>query len=375
MTTFDIPKTPWELIARQRSSVRRLWNGEYDLSDPVLCIGWPYEFDSAIGKMKDFGCFTEASRRVNDPEFDVFCQLEGVRHQIECLEASAEVGHVLGNVPAFDMIHFGTGPLATAFGSRMILREGDQPAFEPAVHTPDEVMRLKKPDLFRDGICPQILERIQFYNKATRGEVILTPCDTAGPWSIATSIWHYEDILEAIHTAPEAVHHLLNLVTESIVEWLDIQETYIGRWGRTHTSFSYPFFPRGIGIGDDCLVTVSPAMWEEFFLPYNNRLSREFGRMITYHCCLGYDKYFESIAKTEGFIGFDAQPSHNDFEKIAATLERHHLIWLRQNGPEDMAFIRRLAGKAGMLFAVNGSDRADAVHKTRDFLAALREFG
>jgi len=28
-----------------------------------------------------------------------------------------------------------------------------------------------------------------------------------------------------------------------------------------------------------------------------------------------------------------------------------------------------------MLFAVNGSDRADAVHQTRDFLAALRVIG
>lgn len=375
MAAFGIPKTPWELVARQRSIVRRLWNREYDLANPVICIGWPYEFDSAIGKIKDFGCFTEAVRRVNDPEFDVFCQLASVRHQIECLEASAEVGHVLANVPALDLIHFGTGPLATAFGSQMILREGHQPAFEPAVHTPEEVKRLTKPDLFRDGICPQILERIQYYNQATRGEVILTPCDTAGPWSVATSIWHYEDMLEAIHTAPEAVHYLLNLVTECIIEWYDIQEAYIGRWGRTHSSFSFPFFPRGIGIGDDCLVTVSPTMWEEFFMPYNNRLSREYGRMITYHCCMRHDGHFESIAKTDGFIGFDAQPSHNDFVRIAATLERHHAIWMRQCGPGDMDFVRRLAGKAGMLFAVNGSDRADAVRQTRDFLAALREIG
>lgn len=139
MTGFDIPQTPWELIARQRNIVRRLWNREYDLANPVISIGWPYEFDSAIGTIKDFGFFTEPFRRVEDPEFDVFCQLESVRHQIECLEASTEVGHVLANVPAFDLIHFGTGPLATAFGSRMILREDLQPAFEPAVHSPEAI--------------------------------------------------------------------------------------------------------------------------------------------------------------------------------------------------------------------------------------------
>jgi len=368
---FDIPKTPWELVARQRNIVRKLWNRDYDLTNPVISINWPYEFDSSIGKIKDFGYFSEAVRRVNDPEFDVFCQIESVRHQIECLEASVEVGHVLANVPAFDLIHFGTAPLATAFGSQMMLREGLQPAFEAAVHTPEEVMRLKKPDLFRAGICPQILDRIQYYNQATRGEVILSPCDTAGPWSIATSIWHYEDMLEAIYTAPEAVHYLLDLVTESIIEWYNIQETYIGRWGRTHTSFSTPFFQRGIFIGDDCMVTVSPAIWEEFFMPYNNRLSREYGRMIMYHCCMRYDGHFDAIAKTDGFIGCDAQPSHNDFEKIAATLEKNRAIWTRQCGPEDMDFIRRLAGKTGMLFAVNGRDRADAIRQTMAFLADL----
>ncbi|MFH1006558.1 MAG: uroporphyrinogen decarboxylase family protein [Candidatus Latescibacterota bacterium] len=375
MTPFDIPKTPWELVARQRDIVRRLFNREYDLSNPVMEIGWPYQFDSAIGTIHDFDYFTEASRRVNDPEFDVLCQLEAVRHQIECLKASAEVGHVLANVPAFDMIHFGTGPLATAFGSKMILREGAQPAFEPAVHTPEEAMRLKKPDLFRDGICPKILERIRYYNRATRGEVLLTPCDTAGPWSVATSIWHYEDMLEAIHTAPEAVHYLLDLVTESMIEWINIQETFMGRWGRNHGAFSFPCLPRGIAIGDDCLVAVSPAIWEAFFMPYNNRLSREYGGLITYHCCMRYEGHFESIAKTDGFIAFDAKTSHNDFEKIAATLERHRAIWTCPCEPGDMDYIRRLAGKAGMLFSVKGRDRADAICQTRDFLAALREIG
>ena len=38
---FDIPGTPWELGARQRLVVRRLWNREYDLASPVISINWP----------------------------------------------------------------------------------------------------------------------------------------------------------------------------------------------------------------------------------------------------------------------------------------------------------------------------------------------
>jgi len=45
--------------------------------------------------------------------------------------------------------------------------------------------------------------------RATQGNVILTPCDAAGPWSVATSICHYEDLLAAIRTHPAAVHAFL----------------------------------------------------------------------------------------------------------------------------------------------------------------------
>lgn len=359
---FDIPEVPYDLIAKQRNIKRRLWNGEYDLKNPVIRIGWPYK--GATNQ--------DPVRRVHDPESDVLTNLENVRYQIECLKASAEVGYVLDNCPAFNMIHFGTGPLATAFGAEMILREGLQPAFEPVVHTHEEAMRLKKPDLFKDGLCPQILERIQYYNEATQGKIILTPCDAAGPWSIATSIWHYEDILEAIYTAPQAVHSLLDMVTECLIEWWNIQEAYIGRWGRAHSSYSV-FSPRGVMIGDDCLVTVSPQIWEEFFMPYNNRLSREYGNFITYHCCMRYDTHFESIIKTDGFAGFDATPEYNDFEKIASALEKVHGIWTRSCGPADKNFIRRLRGKVGMQFLVNGKDREDAIQQTRDFLAFLAD--
>ena len=384
-TEFDVPETPWDLIAEQRNVLCKLWNREdFDLRYPVIRIGWKWKLPQALGdgiSAQEFGdqntdwALREltAARRLRDPELDVRYQLEVVRHEIDCLEAGAEVGVPLANTPAFDLIHFGTGPLATAFGAQMVVRDNTQPFFEPAVRTPEEVMRLKKPDLLHDGICPQILDRIKYYNQVTQGKVILTPCDTAGPWSIATQIWHYEDMLEAIQTAPEAVHYLLSLVTECIIEWYNIQESYIGRWGRTHSSFSWPWYPRGIGIGDDCMVAVSPATWEKFFLPYNNRLSREYGNMILYHCCMRYDTHFSSLLKTDGFAGFDATPEYNDFSKIQSTLAGCGGIWTLPRGPKDLEQIARLKGKVGILLAVDCESREGAIKEAKDFLAAIRQ--
>ena len=58
----------------------------------------------------------------------------------------------------------------------------------------------------------------------------VTFCDTASPWSVGTQLWHYEDMLEATYSAPEAVHYFLDLLTECIIEWHDIEKARIGRW-------------------------------------------------------------------------------------------------------------------------------------------------
>ena len=54
------------------------------------------------------------------------------------------------------------------------------------------------------------------------------------------------------------------------------------RWTLSNTGLTDRWMHRGTYIGDDCMVTVSPKIWEEFFLPYNNRLSRENGHMVSY---------------------------------------------------------------------------------------------
>ena len=118
-------------------------------------------------------------------------------------------------------------------------------------------------------------------------------------------------------------------------------------------------------------MTVSPAIWEEFFLPYNNRLSREYGNLIIYHCCMRYDTHFESLIKTEGFKGLDAGVDHNDFEKIEAALVKTGGVWTRMLGPNDMDLINRLRGKVGLLFHVSGDDREDAICQARKFLDDL----
>jgi hypothetical protein len=373
---YDVPNIPYELVAESKRKARKVWNREdLDLKDPCLGLCWDRPPEQNIPGVT-------GADRIRDPELDVRCQLEDIRRTIEHMEAGPAAGIPSVSHPGFNLIHYGTGPLATAFGAKWIVREDDQPFFEPAIHTPQEARAMRKPNLHKDGILPLVLDRIAYYNEATQGKVPLTPCDTAGPWSIATQIWHYEDILEAIQTDPDAVHSFLDLVTDCIIEWYTIQETKIWNWSGSHSSGSWPWCPRGAGIGDDCMVCVSPAMWEEFFLPYNDRLAREYGG-ICYHCCMCHENHLMTLTKSNHFMGFDADPKFNNFEKIEAALVAGKGVWSRVLGmpfhdisadqalEDTIGYIRRLKGKVGLFFCVPGKNKQDAIDKAKRLLNSI----
>lgn len=378
---LEIPEIPWELVSEARLRTRSVWErSDLDLRQPALFIGWdrPDEQHEGASSMAWF-CQSRVSRMIEDPEADLAAQLPGINRWIEQLQAGEDVGIPVSNAYGLHLLHFGTGPLATAFGAKIIVRDDEQPFFEPAVHTPEEVFRLTKPDLRRDGICPVILDRIDYFNEATGGRIPMNVCDTAGPMSIATQIWHYEDMLEAVHTAPEAVHYLLDLVTECLIEWNDIQTSRMECWSESNTTVPSTWTPDAYYLGDDCMVSVSPRVWEEFFLPYNNRISRAYGGVI-YHCCMNHDFQFESMAKTEGFVGMDADPAWNDFDKIVGTLDGRG-VWARSIGdvptdsdselPLDIDKIRRLKGRIGVFLGVSGKHRQDAVDRAKRLLDSI----
>ena len=84
-----------------------------------------------------------------------------------------------------------------------------------------------------------------------------------------------------------------------------------------------------------------------------------------------YQRYFPSIVKTEEFMGFDATPQYNEFDRIEEALCRHHGVWTYECGPDDVEYVRRLKGRVPMYFHVRGDTREQAIASTKELLASL----
>lgn len=124
------------------------------------------------------------------------------------------------------------------------------------------------------------------------GQRIRCP-DVQSPLGVAELMWD-ESFYTALYDSPEAVHHLLDLITR-------YQIGYICAFNRLLGPKLNPCgFPGlwvdgpGTMVADDTLSLLSPEMHAEFSVPYINRIADACGP-VYYHSCSWSEKYFANI--------------------------------------------------------------------------------
>ena len=146
--------------------------------------------------------------------------------------------------------------------------------------------------------------------------------DTQGPLDIVEMVWGSE-VFTALFDEPETVHRLLNLVVDLYIavmhKWIAISPlSFHGmgiQWGLLYRS--------GIMLRDDSAMNLSPAMFEEFMLPYDCRLLKTFGGGAM-HSCGRVEHFIPFLHQMPGLHAFNmSQPHLNDMEKVwQATVDR-----------------------------------------------------
>jgi uroporphyrinogen-III decarboxylase len=151
-------------------------------------------------------------------------------------------------------------------------------------------------------------------------------------------IWG-SDIFVDLFDEPELVCDLLNSITEAYLDFMRAWREAAG-WEEPLPGYSvhWGFLQKGqIMIRDDSAMNLSPEMFAEFIMPYDNRLLNELGGGMI-HSCGRVDHWTKFLKDMPGLYGFNmSQPEYNDMEVVYRdTVDRMiPLVTLPENVARD----------------------------------------
>jgi hypothetical protein len=224
------------------------------------------------------------------PQESLSCQLDAITQQMDSGS----------DYMPFLEPWFGVGVYATAFGAKYTWIDGEAPQTHYIVHDENEAERLPVPDIDRSPEMKLVLDAIDYFVAETRGIIPVCCTDTQSPIDTATLIWETSSFFTAMFTAPEAVHRLLQKVTDVTIAFSRKQIARLGTtWARPGHIMLSARGVDGFSISDDNIVMLSPDQYEALAMPYNEQISSAFGGLAV-HSCGNYERQLPALLKTKG---------------------------------------------------------------------------
>ncbi len=223
------------------------------------------------------------------------------------------LSHETDYVPYLDPFE-GVTVLSEAFGCKVEVPENGDPWIrEPLIRdNPEDVYRLQKPKLDNE-VYHRIIGTLKYFEEKTGSTIPVGATDPQGPLDVASLIWNNQDFLQACVLHKKEVHYLLNLVTEAFIEFYCMQYESLKNPAYPVHSFPLVNTNDGISISDDEAVLLSPDLYEEFGLPYLNRISEAFGGLY-YHCCGDFGFLLDNILQIKGLRAINGHLSPKELK-------------------------------------------------------------
>ncbi|MFH0796845.1 MAG: uroporphyrinogen decarboxylase family protein [Candidatus Omnitrophota bacterium] len=256
----------------------------------------PFFFN--IGKYEDFSLEKQAegsgnsARAIKDHQFHLEEQIKGFQQK---LSAKFKDDALFSLSPSA-----GVGTIASAFGCPTRFFEDKLPWTEHIIDDPKDIVHLK-PDIKKASIFNLALEKaLYFRDKVGPGFPISLP-DIQGPVDTAGIVMQDTRLFEAVYTHPQEVHLLMKMVAETIISMVrTFEEKVTNIFCYSHGNW----LPYGIHLSDDYLAVISPKIYAEFVVPYNEMIAREFGGVFL-HSCGDYIHQAGNLLGTKGLMGVD----------------------------------------------------------------------
>jgi hypothetical protein len=244
-------------------------------------------------------------------------------------------------VPCLWPLHGGVAVHATAFGAETKQFEENGTIWACPLVADDDAERVRQiplpaPDA---GELGRVLEFVRQARTRLNGHFPFRVCDMQGPLDVAAQLWADTYLLAAMHLAPDAVHHLVDLTTTLHVEFLRLFTAAAGEWTGMHCPHVWMPPERGVGLSEDAAPLLSAQDYATFSLPYVNRIADAMGG-VHVHCCGRCEHQFENFARIHHLCGLDLYPPYIDFTKAVEVFGDRVVfclgVWLPEDPREDV---------------------------------------
>ncbi len=167
---------------------------------------------------------------------------------------------------------FGMCTEPSAFGAKCTWQEKELPYADKVITDIQAVGSLVKPNSKQDGLLPFTLNRLRHYqSQIEQAGHSIRFAVSRGPLNIASFLLGTTEFLMAIRTDPDETHKLLGIVTDFVVDWLELQT-------QTFPSID------GIFILDDIVGFLGDQDFQDAALPYLERIFQSSkGRVKFFH--------------------------------------------------------------------------------------------
>jgi len=113
----------------------------------------------------------------------------------------------------------------SAFGARCSFPANEFPHAHKTIHAVEDIRKIRKPNPETDGFAPFILNMLILNQQKIEDNGHKTYFSVSrGPLNVAAYLMGVTEFLLAMMTNPEEIHQLLNIITEYLIDWHDLQQ-------------------------------------------------------------------------------------------------------------------------------------------------------
>ena len=199
------------------------------------------------------------------------------------------------------VIWLGTTLESSLFGSKTLYTENEYPWIDrkPVINREEDLDRLETFDFYKTGLMPLAHHYYEVLGELLDSDFKVTfPEWGRSPFGVATHVRGYENLLVDMIKNPTFTHKLMRKITDFRKTWISERVALLGQE-----------VEKGNLYNDEVnSPTLSPALYEEFVLPYEQELSKFHGGILYWHSCGDTTSLLPSIAKIPGLEMFHVGP-------------------------------------------------------------------